>query len=39
MDYIYNTCCIMAMHEGIAKPFSFCEKCWIEQGSPEGVKA
>ena len=28
----------MATHEGNAKPFGFCEKCWIEQGSPEGVK-
>jgi len=39
MEYIYHTCCIVAMSERKAKPFSFCEECWIEQGSPEGVKA
>jgi len=27
------------MSERKAKPFSFCEECWIKHGSPEGVKA
>ena len=39
MTFVYESCCLMAMHEGKAKPFSLCEKCWIEHGSPEGVKA
>ena len=39
MTFVYETCCIVAMINDEGKPFSLCEKCWIEQGSPEGGKA
>tara|TARA_R110001606_G_C15080876_1_gene617244 strand:+ start:258 stop:377 length:120 start_codon:yes stop_codon:yes gene_type:complete len=38
MTFVYETCCFVAVINKDEKPFSLCEKCWIEQGSPEGVK-